>query len=597
MAVLVLLIVGGVVVYYAYQSGTMTPPSPGVSQEQESVKNTVENFIRESAYHTLKDLSQYGGFLEAQKNSVEFQRGRANYWMVGGQKNIPNLKENFISGVRKRINGYIGSLEESLKEKNVTLKEASVSANILGDEISLTVNLPTYVRGYPVQQPYQVEIPTKIGDIYEFSKAFLQEQSKERYFEYFTLSTMFLTSPRDMFSFMYAIDTNCDDPAVHYSWEELSPEMEGVIKATLAKVYMPGKAPENTLQKSVHPKYSLSELDGKGYKDLEVSFHLPEEFALDREAYSFQPDPVHVEAERTGGICVPSSVTVNHSLRYTTVAVIRDPFTQNLFRFAFPVDIKGNEPGEYKPGYPQSPQAQVCGNMGCKMDINTGVEGASVYFRGCYLGKTDGDGSYSGLSPCGFGELKIEKRGYESYSEVKDIEDLQGVEIQFKKLVPVNVFLYEVKMVETESGYGISKSPMTINPVSGNVSIRLKSISGEEEYDLLSDDRVITTRVAEGDYIVTGMLTSALGGEKLLLSQFTDRILLEEEGDLYIYFPREPGLPVQESELTAEKRLDFIGRALNLSAALKKCGIGPVSTEKYTLESSLVYDKITGKCS
>jgi hypothetical protein len=600
-AVVVLVIIGAIVVLYTYQTGLLTPPPAGVADEQASVRNTVVNFVREAAYYTIKDISLNGGFREEQTNSLTFRGKQVNYWLYKGEKTIPDVGKNFVRGVEHYLNRNREALASSLKGKNVSIGEATVSANILNNKIKLAVSMPVTVKGYPLQQPFNVEVETKLGEVVDFSEELIGFQTENSFFEYSTLFNVM--QPVDGFEtgLWYKIITGCTQ--FSKDWNDVKPLMEGVIRVTLAHVYMPGKAPLGIADKSSYLKHLIPAFENKKYSDLSVSFHLPDGFELDRGDFSFNPEPISVNSERLkSGICKPESVYIRYNLTYPVVVLVEDPYTRNLFRFAFDTYITDNMPAGYPEfGAVKSLQAEVCEKLDCMVTVTVsgsgGVEGASVSFRGCKLGETDKDGFFSGYSPCGLGAFEVRKTGYGSFSDIRNVNQLQDAEIKLKKLVPVNLFFYEVAVRNTSDSYFIP-SKNSVKPVSGKSVIMefRDAASGETVLQSTFDKQGELVEIPEGTYLISGMLTDTVGDKVSVQSQFLYRFEVGPDIKyLYIYLPKMGGFGFTEEENPTI--IKMMPLAVELSNVLKECGIGPVSTEKFTLTKALVYYKDTGRCS
>jgi len=165
---------------------------------------------------------------------------------------------------------------------NVTLGDPVVSPPIFAnDKITVSVALPTVVRGVPYNQPYVVTIPTRFSEVYEFSKNFAKYEVAERPLEYFTLSSIFLSPIENGFhEIPYAEMAMECGQYLFASSMDIKPKIESVVRSTLAYTYMPGRVPLNTLKASRHPKYSLTPINGNSYPNIDISFDLPDDFEL-----------------------------------------------------------------------------------------------------------------------------------------------------------------------------------------------------------------------------------------------------------------------------------------------------------------------------
>ena len=202
------------------------------------------------------------------------------YWERQGQLLAPDVQANIANGIKGYIAGNKDSVSSSFGGKEVVFGDPQVTVNVLDSQISITVYMPTTVNGAQVPQPYVVSVPTKVGEVIEFSKALVQNQIQNRYIEYFLISSIMI-SPYDGPSQTvptHIFLTKCGD-FVFKSWFDIRPHMEEMIKTTLAHTYMPDKYPTNVEQTSGFAKYAIPELAGKKHFDLNVSFGVSDTFS------------------------------------------------------------------------------------------------------------------------------------------------------------------------------------------------------------------------------------------------------------------------------------------------------------------------------
>ncbi len=587
--ILGLLVVIAVVVFYAYQSGILGPVvSPDVSLAEESVRN----LIRAGAYQTLNNMSLYGGYLNAdsfQLGSLTFNGKEVPYWQKNGQIQYPDLHSNFKEGVKSYLLQYKDSFANAYTDqegKELIIGEPSISANFLNDKIDLLVNMPTTLDGNTVPQPYSVSISTRFEETNDFSTNFLTYSSTNRPLEYFTLGTI-LFSPindgeRDVPLYIHL--TQCGE-VFYKDWWGIKPGMEYVIKTTLAHTYMPGKYPTNVLYTTSHPKYSIPPINGNEYEDIDITFHLPDNFELTPSNFQFTPNPIFVQAEfiPMTTVCQSNPIFVQYFLLYPTIVRVKDPLTGNTFQFATEIFISNNTPGDYGDvsGYDPSLRSIICDNPGCSIDIKVEDSGgnpipfASVNFMDCILGRTDSLGKFSGAAPCGIGPLEVHKDGFGNYREMKSSDEIDDLTISLAKMPAVNLHLYEVEIqnLSISRQYLINQDAVSyINTKHSNEFVHLNFYSQVQNqfYQRLFDEKVgrltylpadeyfIGGTLAEDDMPVGGILTNYTLGEDL------------DGKDLYVYLPY-----IQEfSEIQNE--VESAERVQELTRLLKECDLGPI---------------------
>lgn len=585
--ILGLLVVIAVVVFYSYQSGILGPViSPDASLAEESVSS----LIRTAAYDTLTNMSLYGGYLNADSfpmGSVTKDGKEVPYWQRNGQVNYPDIHANFKEGVRDYITenkDAFGSAYTEEYGKELVLGNPSVSANFFSDRIELLVNMPTTLDGNAVPQPYTMTIATMLEEIKDFSVSYLTFAGSNRPLEYFTMGTVLFSPVNDGEHDvpLYVHLTECGD-ILYRDWFDIKSGMEYAIKTTLEHTYMPGKYPQDVLHMTSHPKYSLPPLNGKEYGDIDVNFFTPDDFELTPQTLQFVPNPVYVKSELIPmtTICQSEPVFVKYFLNYPAITKVRDPLTNNIFRFATDVFIFNNTPGGWgEEGY--QPDTSVCASPGCDADISvkdsTGnpVSDAALTFMGCILGRTDSSGSYSGEAPCGIGPLEVYKEGYGTYTEMYSIEELDGVSVTLYGTPGVNLHFYEVHVQELEitQQYLINDKGLDyINTRHQNQFAHMSfySYSENEFYQNSFENRVgrISNIPADNYYVAGILITNGLAsGEFLYDYTITEGL---DGKDLYIYLPYLEGFESIEDDEAYMEKVD------HLTTVLDKCGLGPIS--------------------
>lgn len=595
-----IVIVAAVVIIYALPNIT-NPIIP--SGKYGMFKASFESLVRDGAQDTMSRLSAYGGYPDNssfQLGSVSFLGKEVPYWQKDGSVKYPNVKDNFVQGVSSYLSKNKEGFLQEMKMAGLEIGEPRVSANMLASKIIITVNMPTKIDGTNYPQPYTVEIPSRLGEIEEFSKAFAQYDKNSRPLEYYTLSSMIISPmEEDVHSVPIQIFlTECGE-YVFRSWWDIKPSLENVIKATLAQTYMPGKAPLNTMMTSSSPKYSLVPLNGKRYESLDVSFFLPDNFELTPADFQFSPDPIIAISQVIPmvGQCQSDPVYVKYYLSYPAIVRVKDPLTQNVFQFAVHVYIEDNKPGDWSgTGYETDVQKQICSNPQCSADISLKdslgkpVDYAAVSFMGCSLGRTDSQGILRGPAPCGLGPLQVYKQGYESYGRMQSSDSIRGLSLTLAKTPAIRLHLYEVivQNISLNGKYDISQDG--ISPIATNrlVYMNLYDTTNVKAYQRgFSAAGNLLNSMPAGPYIITASLISA-GGEELgaILVDYTLSESLDGK-DLYVYLP--DSLDYGKITDEAEKA----GATVTLTNVLTKCGLGPISLSEVNFNGcSVGYNEV-----
>jgi len=607
--ILGILVIAVVAVYFAWQGFAPTTAPVAVTQEQKVVQESINNFIRAGALDTLRKLSLYGGWLEPQTNSVTYLGKQVNYWQYQGSVNYPDLQANLISGITSYLRANRASIEGSLAAKNVTVGEPAVSAQVLDNRIILTVNMPTTMKGSPIPQPYTVTIQTRLGEIYGFSKKLAASTAQDRFIEYSVLSSMAL-SPFENDVQITPLTIYLTDCGQHVfkDWWDIKAGIEDRIEVTLAHIYMPGKVPLNTMDTASHPKYIVPPVDGKIY-NLDVSFFTPDDFALTPTTLQFTPNPITAVSQPVPQTpyCRSDPVNVKYYFTFPAIVEIKDPLTDNLFRFAVSVYVKDNLPGSWEDlgGYATTEQQLVCENPGCTASLTVvnsagvPIPGASVSFMGCILGRTDDSGRLVSSAPCGAGRLVVQANGYGSYDENLDHSQLVEKTITLPKKVFLTLNLYEV-VVQNVTALGAQAGTQTFwidaigpdevgginhintDPDHGNevayINFYNQGRYALEQNPVAYNTQTGTVQLDAGTYSITGVLLSDLlpKGSFLAEKEITEDL---DGKELHIYLPYLEGYE-SITDTEEEARIMFL-----LTRILERCGIGPVSETPVTFEN------------
>lgn len=613
-AIIGIIVVVVIVAVLAVQTNLLGQPA--LTGETRLVKDSVENFIRAGAYEQIKTMGLQGGYLTVGASSVKFLGRDVPYWQKNGVVSVPDLSINLVQGIESYLRANKAALETSLAGKSVTIGEPQVSASVLANKIDFIVSMPTRVGDASLPQPYVVSVPTKLGEIYEFSKSFVTVNNEKRFFEYFTLSSIMMT-PLD--NGVQTVPTmifllQCGD-YVFKTWWDIQPEALNVVESTLANTYMPGKAPKDTMKTSGSPKYTLTPLNGKRYEDIDASFFLPDDFEFTRMDFDFDPNPIDITAEPVPmtGVCHSEPVNVNYYMQYPVVVRINDPLTNNAFQFAFDVAIKDNAPAEWLSGgagvsgYGTTERELMCMNPACTMKLavkdskGSPVPYASATFMNCPVGTADGNGVLQADVPCGIGNLEVYKQRFDVYSELKSSDGLADIQVTMTKAPVINLRLYEVTIDDTGCGDGIGQTceylvkPGAIRLIdnelrNGAAQVTVYSPAKAKAYDFYyatSGGRM--AGVPAGVNHLSAVLYNTGATIPVVTGLMAANLTITEDMDgktLNVYIPYFPTISASADIETAKS-------AVILGNILRLCGIGPVSESEASIDKTCVlsYDQ------
>ena len=239
-----------VVVFYAYQGGMLgsSPVPYGVAQQQKSVQNSIDNFVRLGALEVLSNMSLYGGYPneDAFFSDIEFNKRPVAYWLKKGSATMPtNIEGNFMTAVKSFITENMPGLVEEMDADNVTIdyEQTTVTGNILPDKIILYVSVPITVQGYAMGR-IEVTIPTRFGETIDYAKGLTSFASQKRPFEYYTLKSMVLSEPDNGLSGVPFHVTNFEcGNIIMRNWFDIQPHVEKQVKLALGNIDQAADAP------------------------------------------------------------------------------------------------------------------------------------------------------------------------------------------------------------------------------------------------------------------------------------------------------------------------------------------------------------------
>ena len=585
----ILVIVGVVVVvslavFYAFQSNLIVPPGTGISAQQRTVKDAVNTMIRNNALKTITTLAAQGGYDTAPANSVTFLSKPVPYWFSAGASSKPDVLASMASSLQSAIEAAAPALEQSLDR--VTFGAPKVSVQSFPRQLDITVVMPTTVSGVTKTETYAVSLPTRFGEALELANQFVQSYPQKRYLEIFTISSIFISPIKDdVQSVPVFIQPTCGEIITRTSLDVM-PEMEELIKTTLGGTYMVGKSPKNNGATAPSPNYEIPQLGGKSFPDLDVSFHLPDDFALNFGSFQMTPDPVIAAFDIIPffGGCVPGQVNIQYYVQYPAIVRIKDPDTSAIFQFAVQVTVKNNKPAPVSDQSSSATELQtaLCANPSCPMDLlvsadSQPLDDAQIVYLGCPIGRTDSSGQLQTAVPCGAGSLQVRKAGYAPSITSRNNQDVQELSVSLQKIPRFSLHLHEVDAQLFAGAYTIPDTGSYL--INKQVYLTFTSLDTGAVYSLLSTTSALTvSSVPPGDYAVTASLTSIpIRGVPSALTvygaaAFTVALPSSLDGQtLHLYIPKYAPLASQEQS-------EQVQTAALLGDLITQCGMALVST-------------------
>ena len=232
-----LVVIIATVVYYVYSGGLLghTQVPAEIAEEHKMFAGSVQNLMREAALQSMRTLGLYGGYPDDSSyslGSVEYHNREIPYWHYNGRVETPNVQQNLVDMINEYLNDYKDSLAP--EGSGIQVSDARVtSAELLPNKLVLKLSMPTVIKDIPVNTPYEVEIPTRFAETYDFAKNFAGFVNTERPFEYFTVAGMLQSPAKDGFQtvplFIPAL-TKCGEH-VYKSYWDVEKGLESVVKS------------------------------------------------------------------------------------------------------------------------------------------------------------------------------------------------------------------------------------------------------------------------------------------------------------------------------------------------------------------------------
>ncbi|MEM7825128.1 MAG: hypothetical protein QXO27_04110 [Candidatus Aenigmatarchaeota archaeon] len=601
------------VILASRQAIVPSPVTPGLPEEAKTVKDAVVNLINAGLKENLLLIYNQGGEIKP-KPSVKFGFFDTRIWTGCGEVSIPDVSKEIGSAILAYLRGNLKD-EMDFYGKHVIFdfSKARSEVDIIKDRITIRIYLPTKVEDYDVPQPYETNIQSKLYDILDFSKNFVNDVNSTRFFEIVTLTSMVHSNPEsDKWVPLVGTQVGCGN-ILFKTRKDILPGIKGIMRYVASHVVwntQPMKLAEN-------PFYPINSVGGKFYPDLQVAFAYPPSWdeEIDKN-FAFAPDPLRVVPKPIMPLlpfCM-APYTVLYNFRYPVIVMVEDSLLNQWFKFAVMVNIENSQPGNCSMKFgEESEYAKICVNeANCQAKIivkdssGNPIEGADADFYICNIGRSDNNGVIQGKIPCIVSELHVYKEGYRSFGDLFRSDELGEKEIVLKK-IEESITLH-LKGIEVEAkgddkdgtkddgkfetyqvkGSSTSLTPfvnkdmvviMTLSPVSPNYftgeDTALIILNYDENGNIISDINI--SGLQPISYYFT--LTVAENETGIPLGYINNSVIDIGEGDkeFYIYTPlvlkvdgediKEPGVDPSEADQLTELITNICGAPIRKTEA------------------------------
>ncbi len=602
--VVALVVVAIVAVTIVMRQTTQTPPATGQEQVSKTIKDSILNLIRAGVKEKMLLIYNQGGTIKP-TYSVRFGMFDTQVWSACGETSMPDVENEIGAGVLKYLRDNLkDEMEFFGKRVRFDFLKARTDVSILKDRINIKIYLPTTVEGIMIQQPYEVDVASKLYDILDFSKNFVEDQTKSRFFEVATLLSMKHSNPEyEHWVPFTGVATGCGN-VLFKTRQELLPGVKDIIRYTVSHVVW-NKRP---LKLADNPFYPLNSVNGKFYPNLDVTFAYPSAWDSEVNKYfSFSPNPLVIVPKPVASFipfCM-ASYSVYYTFRYPVIVMVYDPVMNEYFRFAVMVDIQNSKPGNcsaYAEG--KSEFEQLCINeANCKAKITVKdtagnpVQDAHVTFSICDVGITDENGIVESQIPCLISELHVYKKGYRSYGDIFRSDEIENKEVELQKLKENITVHFKAFPVSGQGDYNngefesytVSCNAVDLTPFNERdvivfvdfLPLNPNILTGEDTALMFSNFNgtdFVNTINASGlqpvAYNVTASVVDNETGAPIGYVQYENFVLGEDDDEFTIY------LPVVENLNFDKQQYIQPSEESKLTALLDSCGVKPVQVNE-----------------
>ena len=615
---LVLLVIIAIFLLLNPKAPTGNMDIPWLIDEQKTIVDSVNNFMKTAARSAVTDVYNQGGYADIYNvNTIKAGGSEIAVWSECNSLSIPDMEKEIGLSIKRYIANNLKS--QMFYGRNVTfdLNELKADVKITKGKILAKIELPAEASKYNIPKDYAVEMESDLFDIMKFAEDFTKEENETKFFGTIVMLSMLSTNP-DSANWTPVSDTRtgCFEPPLVKTERETMQGVDAAISYAISHITWR----EDGLRFASNPFYPLRTVKGKAY-DLDVSFSYPEwdiesHFSMSPKIFSSIPKPLLFKGAPfpIPRICY-DTYSVKYTFKFPVIVAINDEKMNQWFQFAIMSDITENVPGgcvkdEGSP--PSSDYEVLCSEKAeCSLTVNVMdtygnlMGDVEVFFDKCYLGKTDSWGRVKANIPCMIGELSAYKDGYENYASLIAAKRSSAVDVFMRKRVkdlkiaffgvPVTAMgkkdagEYE-KYIVFDKPYLIEKFIKEINPsgsgtpdifASATFDIKPSNPFSGEELSFVADNSkidgslasVVTMEtVAQGEYEINGFAKRV--SENKIRGFIESNIQIKENTEsICLYFPLaifQNTIPYTiTDELTPSEKSKMI-------EALKNAGIDPV---------------------
>jgi hypothetical protein len=310
-------------------------------------------------------------------------------------------------------------------------------------------------------------------------------------------------------------------------------------------------------------------------------FYGPDE--LDKESFQMFPNPVTAASTPAPftTICISPPYTVYYWLYYPIIVEVNDD--KYLFRFALPLYVDMNEPGDWDDISVSLKQwktnTERCKYSDCEANIKVvtpegPAHGARVIYSGCDLGFTSADGTLSANVPCGIGEMQVYPMDISgdktvAHSELTSSDELKNKIVNLLKKPFYQFHIKEVVFTNTSNVYAVKEVKENTEK---NIMVAANPALGHMSTAALESNYASIDTIMPGLNDVNLLAVSGSGSDATARGGFQINFTFHEnDTEYWMYVP------------TVQGGIDVAGMGqAKLTEVMKNCGILPIEVSPYS---------------